>query len=106
MVNSTSNLYKNQPENKNALQENAWRFSLIRLPTVTYFAQDVELPGVSQTPIQENYRNNYIWVTGRKLDYDDFSITFKVDEDFGNYLELFTWLKRYYCAARCQTVQG
>lgn len=81
-----------EPTNKNFLSPLGFKFSIKKTPHVNYFAQQVSVPGVSfgsaemPTPFQR------IPIAGTQLSYGDLSITFKIDENLQNYLELYNWL--------------
>lgn len=81
-----------QPQNPNFLSQNKWRFSLQRAPNVVFFCQETELPGVSIDVAQQFSPFVTIPRPGQKLHFDDLMLTFRVDEDMVNYLEIFDWL--------------
>ena len=89
----TTNNFLNTPRNTNTLQGNKFQFILPDLPHVTFFCQMVMLPGAStsaaivETPFQTQYRH------GDKMQYDPLVITFLVDEDLGNWIEVYNWIK-------------
>lgn len=81
------------PTNKNMLGQTGFRLVLNRLPTVTYFSQTASLPNVSlsgavnvPTPLIDYP------LPGEKLTFGAFNVTFRVDEDMKNFLELYNWL--------------
>ena len=85
---------KNLPDNYNLLSPVGFRFQIKKLPTVTYFCQSVNIPGISlgealrATPFVD------FSVPGDKVSYDDLSISFLIDEDLSNFLEVFGWMKK------------
>lgn len=76
----------------NELTENKFRLVFKRLPLVSYNSQELNLPGISQTVQQIHTPQNYRNVGGVKLNYEEFTLTFKVDENLKNYIEIFNWL--------------
>ena len=56
-----------------------------------FFCTAVNLPGVSQAATQVNYRDERGYFADSLIDYQPISITFVVDEDMKNYLEIFDW---------------
>jgi hypothetical protein len=78
--------------NKNYLATNDFRFQIRRTPHLNYFCQGVNLPSISQSPIEIHFPMNKFNVTGKKLQYETLSLTFKVDEDLKNYIEIHDWL--------------
>jgi hypothetical protein len=82
----------NQPTNINFLSTHRFRVMIKRIPNVVYFCQEANLPGVSMgnphqpTPFVDIPR------PGDKVQFEDFSMTFPVDEDMRNYKEIFNWI--------------
>jgi hypothetical protein len=83
----------NTPENKNFLSPLNFKFILKRSPHVNFFLQKVNLPEISlKSSVQPNPFAN-INLPGDHLEYGLLNVTFKVDEDLQNYLEIHNWLK-------------
>lgn len=82
----------NQPTNKNFLSPNGFKFGIKKLPNVNFFVQSVNLPSFSLGTV--DVENPFIKIPfpGDKLTYGQLDVTFKVDEDLANYLELYNWL--------------
>ena len=82
----------NQPLNKNFLSPNGFKFSIKKIPNVNFFVQSVNLPSFSLGTV--DVENPFIKIPfpGDKLTYGQLDVTFKVDEDLSNYLELYNWL--------------
>ena len=82
----------NQPDNINFLSPLAFKFTLARAPTLNFFATAVNLPSVELgfTEIPTPFK--MLPFAGDKLIYGDFQMTFKVDEDFSNYFEVYNFL--------------
>lgn len=59
---------------------------------IEYFCTAANLPSVSLPAVETNYRNIFPQASGESLKYDPFSITFIVDEELKNYLEIFNWM--------------
>ena len=80
------------PENTNPLQSSKFILAFERLPTVQYFCQEANLPGVTLseatlvTPLRD------VPIAGNKLSYSEFNITFIVDEQLQSWNELYKWL--------------
>jgi hypothetical protein len=60
---------------------------------VNYFCQSVDIPTISMTPINQATPLAIIPRPGDKLTYDPLTITFRVDEDMRNYIEMVNWLE-------------
>lgn len=82
-----------QPSNRNLLHTTSFQVVFSKIPTVTYFAQAVNIPGVNlgetrfPTPLLD------IPAPGDKLVYEPLSIQFLVDEDLASFKEMYNWLK-------------
>lgn len=89
-----SGILTNQPENLNFLSPLGFRFTLKRSPGVNFFATDANIPSFELGAI--NMPTPFIDypIPGDKPRYGSFSLTFKVDEDLRNYLEIYNWLVR------------
>ena len=80
------------PTSTNFLQPTKYILSFNRLPTVQYFCQQANIPGVSidsavfPTPLVD------VPLAGNKLSYDEFTVTFIVDEFIQSWNELYKWL--------------
>lgn len=83
----------NIPANMNFLSPFNFKFQLQRAPTVNFFIQKVNLPGFYLPPIDANNPLLRIPFEGDHLMYEELDITFKVDEDLQNYLEIHNWLR-------------
>jgi hypothetical protein len=79
----------------NTLYGNHYRFSIERLPDLTFFVQSVSSPSVSGgTTVQEN-PFAFIKHPGDRLTYGQFSVTYLVDASFKTYFSLYYWMKGY-----------
>lgn len=81
-----------EPTNKNFLSPLGFKFSIKKTPNVNYFVQQVSMPGVSLGSVDMPTPFQRIPIAGTQLTYGELSITFKIDEDMQNYLELYNWL--------------
>jgi len=83
-----------QPDTNNYLATNYFQLEITRLPTVTYFCQSVNLPGVSLSPVDLptalGTRPKFV---GGAYDFEQLSVQFMVDENMKNWLEVFDWMK-------------
>jgi hypothetical protein len=82
----------NQPVNKNMLSGLGFTFNLKRLPGVNFFASQVNVPGIVGNAVMQASPFKPIVRAYDKLEYNELSVTFKVDEDMQNYLEIFDWM--------------
>jgi len=80
------------PINKNFLGQTGFRLVLDRTPTMNYFSQSASLPSISLgTANIVNPLIDYP-LPGEKLTFSPFNISFRVDEDLKNYIEIYNWL--------------
>jgi len=80
------------PENTNPLQSSKFILAFQRLPTVQYFCQEANLPGVTLNTLEFTTPLHDIPVAGNKLSYNEFDITFIVDEKLQSWNELYKWM--------------
>ena len=91
MTTSTSPLNR-QPSKLDYTSPTQFRFLINQLPKVEYFTVAANVPGITlgsttyATPLKD------IPYPGEKLTYDDLTLTFIVDENLENYIEIHTWL--------------
>ena len=69
-----------------------FRFKMTKLPTVEFFVQTANIPGITlgdttmPTPLKE------ISMPGDKLTYQTLEVSFLVDENLNNYKEIHDWI--------------
>ena len=91
MVTSTSPLAR-QPDQLDYASPTQFRFGINQLPKVEFFTVSANLPGISAgtatyaTPFKD------IPTMGEKLEYENLSISFIVDEYLENYISLHNWM--------------
>ena len=91
MATPTSPLYR-QPDNLDYLSPTQFKFNIHQLPKVEFFCTAANVPAINlgeaifPTPYKQ------IPVMGDTLTYDNLSISFIVDENLENYIELHEWL--------------
>ena len=83
----------NTPTNRNFLSPLNFRLVLQKAPLLNFFLQSASIPGLSfagnitmPTPLID------IPIPGEKLVYSPLSVSFMVDEDMTNYMEIFNWM--------------
>lgn len=88
----TTGLLTTQPQNNNFLSPLGFRFTLKRSPNVTFFCTDANIPSFDLGWATQPSPFVNIHRPGDKPVYGSFRLTFKVDEDMVNYLEIFNWM--------------
>jgi len=78
--------------NRNFLSVVGFKFLLNRCPKVDFYCNTANIPEVTLgTAVQSSYLKQ-IPVPGDKMTYGDLGITFMVDEDMENYLQIYQWI--------------
>ena len=87
-----SKLTDTQPANINHLNVVGFEVNIARLPNVEFFCQRVNVPGVilGETVEASPFMNTPL--EGDTLSYEALSISFILDEDIQNYMEIYNWL--------------
>jgi len=81
------------PTNVDLLQSTKFRLVFNNLPGITYFCQNINLPGLSLTEVPRYTPFIDLYVPGEKLVYDTLNITFLVDEDLRGWEQLHDWMR-------------
>ena len=90
---ATSNIFKNQIQNRNFLTPVGFKFMLNRAPKVAFFSNQANIPGIDLgSAIQPTYLKD-LDTPGDKLSFNDLTLTFLVDEDLENYMEIQHWMR-------------
>ena len=79
-------------ENRNFLSPLGYQFHIKKCPATSFFIQSTEVPGVSGIAVYEPNPFVKIPMTYDHLEYEPLTVSFKVDEDLQNYLEIFNWI--------------
>jgi hypothetical protein len=77
---------------QNYLSPLEFKVSIKRLPHVEFFMQRTEIPGISASPVDVPYPYNRVYQTPDKLSFANLDLTFMIDENMRNYLEIFDWM--------------
>jgi len=83
----------NIPTNKNFLNPLNFTFVLKRSPNLNFFVQSINIPNFYLTTYEAPSPTLIIPYAMGHITYQDLHVTFKVDEDFQNYMEIYDWLK-------------
>ena len=81
------------PINTSLLQQTKFQLFFTRLPHVTYFCQQVNLPGLTLTEVPRPTPFIDLYVPGEKLIYDTLNINFLVDEEMRAWFEIHDWIR-------------
>ena len=91
MTTETSPLNR-QPTALDYSSPTQFRFLINQLPKVQYFTTEANIPGITLGEGTYNTPLKDLPLLGDKLTYDDLTISFIVDENLENYIEMHTWL--------------
>lgn len=80
------------PENINPLSSIGYQLNIEKLPDLTFFAQEVNLPGIVLGEPEFGTPFARVPIPGETLTYDQFSISFLVDEEMKNYKAIYNWI--------------
>ena len=87
-----SKLSESQPTNLNQLNVVSFDIVFSRQPATQYFCQRISLPTVVLGETNEPSPFMNLPLEGDTLTYEALSLSFIVDEDLQNYIELYNWL--------------
>lgn len=82
------------PENRNKLTSNKFIFTITRTPTFSYFCQRANIPEISMgVSLQSNPTAMDIKRPGTRHVFGDLIVSFAVDEEMKNWLEIYNWIR-------------
>jgi hypothetical protein len=79
----------------NTLYGNHYKFSIDRLPDLSFFVQGVNTPEVSGGIALQQNPMSVIHHPGDRLSFGQFTVTYLIDSQFKNYFSLYYWMKGY-----------
>jgi hypothetical protein len=82
----------NTPSNRNFLSPLNFKFQIKKAPNVNFFIQKVNIPSIAMPNPQPNNPFVKTPIPGEHINFGELTITFKVDEDLQNYLEIYNWI--------------
>ena len=89
---TTTNVYTREPAKLDYASPVQFRFKCSKLPTVEFFCQTANIPGISIGSASMPTGLKDIPIPGEKVSYQDLAISFLVDENLNNYKELHDWI--------------
>ena len=89
---TVTNSFTRQPTKLDYASPTQFKFSVIKLPKVEYFCTAANIPGITLGTANQPTPLKDLPIPGDKLEYDNLSITFLVDEGLENYREIHGWL--------------
>ena len=89
---ATIDSLRRQPDTFDYAQSSQFLVTLGNFPLAQYFCTTLTLPGVSVGRIDAGTSLANIPMVGDLMMFEDFTMTFMVDETLANYREIFNWL--------------
>ena len=89
---STTNVNTREPSVLDYASPVQFRFKCSKLPTVEFFCQSANIPGISIGSASMPTGLKDIPIPGEKVSYQDLAISFLVDENLNNYKEIHDWI--------------
>ena len=79
--------------NKSILNKNNFRLLIDKIPTVEYYVQSVNIPGLAFTELRQGAGVGLdAYFPGDKIEFGKLSVKFLVDEDLENFKEVYDWM--------------
>jgi len=88
-----ASIYDNQIKNRNFLSPTGFKFILNKAPKVSFFGNQVNIPQMTLGVAEQPTYLRDIPLPGDKIQFEDFSLRFLVDENLDNYIEVFNWIR-------------
>ena len=89
---TTVNVNTREPVKLDYASPIQFRFKCSKLPTVEFFCQTANIPGISIGTASMPTGLKDIPIPGEKVSYSDLAISFLVDENLNNYKEIHDWI--------------
>ena len=80
------------PSNLNPLSPTGFTLSITKLPEVSFFCQQANIPSVELASMEMPTPFSTIGVPGDQIHFGDLTVNFLVDEDLKNYKAVYNWL--------------
>lgn len=80
------------PTNITPLSPNGFMFNISKLPDISYFCQQVNLPGITLGAPEFGNPFNVQPIPGDTLTYDQLTVQFLVDSNMTNYKAIYNWI--------------
>ena len=89
---TTTNVNTREPSVLDYASPVQFRFKCSKLPTVEFFCQTANIPGIGLGVADVDTPLKSIPFPGDKVTYQDLAISFLVDENLNNYKEIHDWI--------------
>jgi len=80
--------------NPNLLSNVTFNFNVDRFPNMNFYVQSVTLPGIQimEIPMETGLARLSVKEPAAKATFEPFTVTYMVDEDMNNYIEIWDWI--------------
>ena len=89
---TTTNVIQREPSKSDYASPIQFRFKCTKLPTVEFFVQSANIPGISLGSATQTNPLYDIPLPGDKVTYAALDMSFLVDENLNNYKEIHDWI--------------
>jgi len=89
---TTTNIINREPTKSDYASPIQFRFKCTKLPTVEFFVQSANIPGISLGSAQQNTPLYDMPLPGDKITFAALDMSFLVDENLNNYKEIHDWI--------------
>ena len=89
---TTTNVITREPSKSDYASPIQFRFKCTKLPTVEFFVQSANIPGINLGSAQQNTPLYDIPLPGDKITFAALDMSFLVDENLNNYKEIHDWI--------------
>ena len=89
---TTTNVIQREPSKSDYASPIQFRFKCTKLPTVEFFVQSANIPGISLGSATQTNPLYDIPLPGDKITYASLDMSFLVDENLNNYKEIHDWI--------------
>lgn len=80
------------PANLNPLSPTGFRLNITKLPEVTFFCQEANIPDINLAPIPIGTPFSTNLIPGEIIDFGTLNVNFLVDESMSNYKAIYNWI--------------
>ena len=84
--------YDKQIKNRNFLSPSGFQFNLAKAPKVDFFSNSARIPGIQLGEIMVGNYLKAVPVPGDQVQFEDLTLSFIVDENLENFLEIHSWV--------------
>jgi hypothetical protein len=89
---TTTNIINREPTKSDYASPIQFRFKCTKLPTVEFFVQSANIPGINLGSAQQNTPLYDMPLPGDKITFAALDMSFLVDENLNNYKEIHDWI--------------